>query len=327
MLIEFTVHPSFNILTKLSQRLGVPVQGNRLILPPTIGDGYVKKIDIEPDFKFVMHHYTLKEPFHLRRTAPPEKNNLISIVFKSQEVPLSQSSLQEEAIQFLKANQSAIQIASSSIGTETIFKQGAEVYFGVVGLSPQRLSSLLNLERPNAQMATILSGEESFFYHESMTPEIERVLKQLSQMDEQSDLSHLLYRIKVQELLHHLFSKLMRRESEMQSPINKADIDKLYAIRTSIMTDITNVPHLPDLAKEAGMSVTKMKVLFKQVFGDTIYNYYQKIRMEEAAFLLKQGRQSVSEVGYRLGFSNLSHFSRLFQKHYGLTPKKYASAT
>ena len=85
-----------------------------------------------------MHHYTLKEPFYIRRTAPPEKNNLISIVFNSQEVPLSQPSLQQAAIEFLKASQSAIQIASSSIGTETIFKQRAEVYFGVVGLSPQR---------------------------------------------------------------------------------------------------------------------------------------------------------------------------------------------
>jgi AraC-like DNA-binding protein len=75
-----------------------------------------------------------------------------------------------------------------------------------------------------------------------------------------------------------------------------------------------------------GMSETKLKLLFKQTFGDTIYNYYQKIRMEEAAFLLKQAGYSVSEVGYQLGFSNLSHFSRLFQRYYGNTPKKYVTA-
>jgi len=73
-----------------------------------------------------------------------------------------------------------------------------------------------------------------------------------------------------------------------------------------------------------GMSETKLKQLFKQTFGDSIYNYFQKIRMEEAAFLLKQSAYSVSEVGFQLGFSNLSHFSRLFQRHYGVTPKKYS---
>jgi AraC-like DNA-binding protein len=48
--------------------------------------------------------------------------------------------------------------------------------------------------------------------------------------------------------------------------------------------------------------------------------------MEEAAFLLRQAKHTVSETGYELGFSNLSHFSRLFEKHYGITPKKFSSA-
>jgi len=75
----------------------------------------------------------------------------------------------------------------------------------------------------------------------------------------------------------------------------------------------------------AGLSETKMKGLFKQVFGESIFNYFQKARMDEAAFLLKHGGVSVSEAGYELGFTNLSHFGRVFEKHYGLNPKKYSS--
>jgi len=99
----------------------------------------------------------------------------------------------------------------------------------------------------------------------------------------------------------------------------------LYTIRTAVLADLSMPPKLKDLAKMAGMSETKMKQLFKQVFGDTIYNYYQRARMEEAAFLLRQAGYSVSETGYHLGFANLSHFSRLFENHFGLTPKKYAT--
>ena len=65
--------------------------------------------------------------------------------------------------------------------------------------------------------------------------------------------------------------------------VNDCNFYQLYAIRNSIIADLTKTPHLPGLAIEAGMTLTKMKVLFKQVFGDTIYNYYQKIRPEEAA--------------------------------------------
>jgi len=97
-------------------------------------------------------------------------------------------------------------------------------------------------------------------------------------------------------------------------------------LRKAIMDDLSVPPRLDDLATKAGMSETKMKQLFKQTFGDTIYNYYQKLRMEEAAFLITKAGHSVSEAGYTLGFSNLSHFSRLFEKHYGLTPKKFTLA-
>jgi AraC-like DNA-binding protein len=34
----------------------------------------------------------------------------------------------------------------------------------------------------------------------------------------------------------------------------------------------------------------------------------------------------VAQAGYELGFSNLSHFSRLFEKHYGQNPKKFSAS-
>ncbi|WP_299780834.1 helix-turn-helix transcriptional regulator [uncultured Formosa sp.] len=78
------------------------------------------------------------------------------------------------------------------------------------------------------------------------------------------------------------------------------------------------------LAQLAGFSESKLKRLFKQIFGNSLYDYYQVFRMKEAARLLKENKLSVSEVGYKIGFSNLSHFSRVFEKHVGLKPKKYS---
>jgi len=46
--------------------------------------------------------------------------------------------------------------------------------------------------------------------------------------------------------------------------------------------------------------------------------------MKEAALLLKEKKRSVSDVGYELGFTNLSHFSRVFAQHIGMKPKKYS---
>jgi AraC-like DNA-binding protein len=196
----------------------------------------------------------------------------------------------------------------------------------VLGIQRQALSSLLRIDRASGPLETILHRNTSFFYHEKMHPEVQRILKQISEIRDQNKLSSLYYGIKIRELIYFLSGKLLDRRAGKQNPVNKSDIDKLNEIRTAMLADLGLRPKLNSLSKMAGMSETKMKQLFRQIFGDTIYNYYQHERMQEAGFLLKHAGYSVSEAGYRLGFSNLSHFSRLFEKHYGITPKKYALA-
>jgi AraC-like DNA-binding protein len=320
MTFEFTVQPGFDFVQSFGDYFNIPVFNHELKIPAHMGVGHIKMVDIEPGFKFVLHHYTLKEAFHLKRRSPAADSDLISIVFNSNELPAVD---RETAVQFLKTNGSSIQVASTALSTETIFPANVEVYFGVIGIRREVLAALLRVNQPSGLLATILQGGTPFFYHEKMHPEVARVLKLISETNEQDLLSDLFYSIKAHEMIYLLFDKLLGRDMEKQNPVNKADIDKLYLIRTALLADMGQPPHLSELANMAGMSETKMKQLFKQTFGDTIYNYYQNERMQEAGFLLKHAGYSVSEAGYRLGFSNLSHFARLFEKHFGMTPKKY----
>lgn len=326
MTFEFTVQAGYSFVKSFGEYFDIPVFNNELKIPAHMGEGHIKMVDIEPGFKFVLHHYTLKEDFHLKRKSPADDDDLISIVFNSNEIPAAATTDREAAVQFIKQNGSSIQIASTALSTETIFPANVEIYFGVIGIRRQMLSNLLRLDKVNGPLETILHSNSPFFYHEKMLPEVARVLKLVSEINEQNKLSDLYYSIKVYEMLYLLFNKLLDRDREKQSPVNKSDIDKLYLIRTAILADMGQPPHLSTLATQVGMSETKMKQLFKQTFGDTIYNYYQNERMQEAGFLLKHAGYSVSEAGYRLGFSNLSHFSRLFEKHFGNTPKKYTIA-
>jgi AraC-like DNA-binding protein len=68
---------------------------------------------------------------------------------------------------------------------------------------------------------------------------------------------------------------------------------------------------------------------FKAVTGYTISTYIQHKRMEEAKKLLQFSPQSMTLIGQSVGIRNVSHFSRLFKEHSGMTPsafrKKYNS--
>ena len=65
----------------------------------------------------------------------------------------------------------------------------------------------------------------------------------------------------------------------------------------------------------------------KQMTGKTPVEFIRQIRMQRAAILLREGRFSVSEVMYMVGFSNSSYFSKCFQKAYGITPAAWSTGT
>jgi AraC-like DNA-binding protein len=323
MFFEFVPNPQFDFLTSFSQKFNVPIEGDRLIIPAVMGTGSIRRVALMPGLKLIIHRYTLNQDFILNRVGTDGPNDLVSVIFHSNEAVASVDT-GEKANPLSRSSAFAIQIASTDLNSQIRFPANTDIYFLVAGIMKDVLKELLAIKNPNSVVQTILNADPGFLFYESMSVEIHKIVKQVTDAREDDELSSFYQRLKVQELLYLVFGKLQKRESQRHSAVHKEDVEKLELIRTAILSDLSVPPGLPELAKMAGFGETKMKDLFKQVFGDTIYNYYQQARMEEAAFLLKHGGLSVSETGYQLGFSNLSHFGRLFEKYHGVKPKKYA---
>jgi AraC-like DNA-binding protein len=324
MFFEFVPNPAFDFLTSFAQKFNVPVEGDRLIIPPVMGTGSIRRISLSPALKLIVHRYTLTQDFILNRVGNDAPNDLVSIIFHSNEAAASVAT-GEKADLLSRSSEFAIQIASTDLNSQIRFPANTDIYFLVVGIMKDALKELLAIKKPNSVVQTILDAEPGFLFYESMSVEIHKIVKQVTDAREDNELGNFYHRLKVQELLYLVFEKLQQRDSQRHSAVHKDDVEKLFLIRAAVLSDLAVPPSLPGLAKMVGFGETKMKELFKQVFGDTIYNYYQQARMEEAAFLLKHSGLSVSETGYQLGFANLSHFSRLFEKYHGAKPKKYAT--
>ncbi|GAB3168370.1 helix-turn-helix transcriptional regulator [Telluribacter humicola] len=325
MLLEFTASHHFDFVRQFAELIKVPVRDNFLEIPQTLGEGYIRKVAFGDDFRLMIHRYTLTEDLVIKRNPAVEASDLLSIFFYTNEQPIELRYNNDNSIPFSQKNESAIQVTTIDLSSTIRFPAHSHTQYMVVGITVAKLKALLSIDQPNSTIKTITTQNASFLFFESMDAEMQLLLKNIATVNMLDPLSHFYVQIKVQELLYLLFSKLSRRENTSYRSINSADAETLLLIRNAILSDLSTPPVLSELAQRAAMSETKLKQLFKQTFGDTIYNYYQRVRMEEAAFLLKQGKRSVSEVGYELGFTNLSHFSSLFEKHYGITPKKYSA--
>ncbi|MCY9669675.1 response regulator [Paenibacillus alginolyticus] len=80
---------------------------------------------------------------------------------------------------------------------------------------------------------------------------------------------------------------------------------------------------LSDVAAAVGLSDKYLNLLFKEVTGVTINHAIIRLRMEEAARLLKDPTIKIYEICDRIGYTDQDHFRESFKKQYGLTPTEY----
>lgn len=82
---------------------------------------------------------------------------------------------------------------------------------------------------------------------------------------------------------------------------------------------------LSQLASQFFLSENYLCELFRKNTGETIWNFLKKLRLENAARLLREGSMSIKEIAGATGFSDYSYFGRTFRKNTGYTPDSYRS--
>jgi AraC-like DNA-binding protein len=81
--------------------------------------------------------------------------------------------------------------------------------------------------------------------------------------------------------------------------------------------------NLSELGRCAGLSRSAFAGRFTKLVGQPVHRYLVSRRMEEAALVLESTDDSVARIATRVGYSTTTAFSKVFQKHYGVTPGRY----
>ena len=101
---------------------------------------------------------------------------------------------------------------------------------------------------------------------------------------------------------------------------NEADREKIMKAREILLQHIGEPITIKALSRKVAINECYLKKGFKEIFGTTIFDFYQGQRMEHAKYLLYEKGLSVTEVSMLLGYSSISHFSTAFKKHTGIKP-------
>lgn len=105
------------------------------------------------------------------------------------------------------------------------------------------------------------------------------------------------------------------------SPLDRKFLDKLYKyIEDNIPNDDININIL---SRELGYSRANFYRKIKALTGATPNDLLKTYRLNRAAELILTREYTLGEISEMTGFGTQSHFSNLFKKHFGISPKEY----
>lgn len=188
----------------------------------------------------------------------------------------------------------------------------------------RKFHSLFSNEADYIPFLSNENKEKKYYAQEEVSPAIAVVLSQIMNYNLHPSIKELYIMGKVYELISLYFNKSTDADLE-QCPflVDEDNVKRIRQAKEIMIAHMAEPPSLPELAKQIGLSLKKLKEGFKQIYGDSVYSFLFDYKMEYARRLLETGQNNVNEVGIRVGYSTSSHFIAAFKKKYGTTPKKY----
>jgi len=312
-------------LRDLAKFAGVPLINNIMLLPPSLGSGYIKVAELANGLQVLINecvinedvtfyrHPAIDESYTLRFD---EVKNLKKLTLRIDEDQLQEDE-QIHSGAFLMNSLSDISYTATS-GTED---RCINIYF-----TADWLKTYAGISASDEAFKQYLSLKTATFNFEVLNFEYRALMEEIFEIKDDHPLQKVMLQNRVMLLLEKFFRSLYSRLGQPDSgkaSVSDVSIKQMMKVESILVSNLSAPPPtIPILARTAMMSETKLKNLFKTVYGLSLYEYYQKNRMLKARQLLRSKKYSVKEAGMALGFKNLSNFTIAYKKEFNSLPSE-----
>ncbi|MEG0774601.1 AraC family transcriptional regulator [Clostridium sp.] len=148
----------------------------------------------------------------------------------------------------------------------------------------------------------------------------ERLGKELDTLDNN------FWRCRSRSIIYEILSFLQYLYTEMALDNNckvldsEKEIDKVILYLHANYDEKITLNHLTEIFH---INRTTLSEEFAKATGMSVIDYLIKLRIKIASILLSQTAIPISEILYRTGFNDSTHFGKMFRKHTGFSPSQY----
>ena len=134
------------------------------------------------------------------------------------------------------------------------------------------------------------------------------------------------YEEKLKNLTSRTFDLFLKKHinqkiTENDFQFSDADRKKIQIANQYMLDNICGKSITIDMiCDKIGMSSTKFKILFKKVYGNSVYQYYRDKKLEYAHDLIKKSESTITEIANYIGYENTSKFTIAYKQKFGALP-------
>ncbi|MCO6510642.1 MAG: helix-turn-helix transcriptional regulator [Aridibacter famidurans] len=120
--------------------------------------------------------------------------------------------------------------------------------------------------------------------------------------------------------------EMLGRSARKQTAPQKRPPAWLRRVVEKLDAEFRESPSSSELAVEAGVHPVHLAAVFRRFKGETVGEYVQARRIEFACALLQEKEMPLADIAVDSGFSDQSHFTRVFRRFTGMTPGSFRAS-
>ena len=135
-------------------------------------------------------------------------------------------------------------------------------------------------------------------------------------------------RVQLSEILMKILVLSEQDKKKENSTDEKSETEKQHRewivakVKSYLENNYSHPLTLEDIARHANVSAFHLCHIFSDENDFTIFEHLTRLRMDKAHSLLEEGKLTVSETAYAVGFNNSNYFSKVFHRFFGFPPNK-----
>ena len=298
-----------------------------LQLPPSVGEGSIRGINFEGGLGLIQYNCLFNEDMEIHFVV----NNIHPLKFLyTVEGLLLHRFENEDEFHKIEQYQSAIVASSKHNGHVLFFKANQKVNVNSLEIDRNKFQSKMecdinSLDNELEVLFKDIKANRAFYYNGNYSLEIANILNDMlafaaENFTRKLFLEGMAYHILTQQILQYQDDQM---DENSRMLLRSSELKQIQSISYLIESNISDIPTVENLAKEAGLNVNKLQAGFKKLYGSTVNNFVQMKRLDAAYSLLTKTDLSISEIVNAIGLSSKSYFSKIFKEKHGISPSEF----